>query len=604
MKTHEQELWDMIYEKLDEYLDIGAQSLRLWFGAMEIGCITENAVYFSTDNLNKKKVVEKNYIEGLRNAVKDVFGYEPKIYVISTERDDFRDGLAELLAGNPDELKSALEKICVTERHDENVGYETDSESGYRISESDGERDVGVGGESGSDYRSEAPGSVRSRKIPYLAPPDGERPEFNLSSRGKTRGELREGAMKGMRGVDPQKTYSNPDVPEVPDIPRPRKTFTMTNVPKRYNPEKDAIETVPLGKFYEDRSHRNGVMIVSPGAPKWKVGYTFENFVVGESNKFAYHYCYQVSQYPAQQYNPLFIYGDPGLGKTHLLYAITHEIEQLHPSMNIVYIKGDDFTNELVEAISSKSTSYFRDKYRNADMFLMDDVQFIAGKPATQEEFFHTYESLFQTGKQIIMTSDVAPKNIKNLEERLRSRFESGIVIGIDSPDTELRTAIFKNKAVMLGVSVPNDVLVFLAQTIKDNIRQIEGILKKLNSISMIENRPVDMELAKKCVSDIVDLEDNINEQVIINTVSRKYGIEIDALLGKKKTKDIVSARHVAVYLIRKMTDLSLPDIGKVFNRDHSTIMHSVDKIQSEVDDSPERRKEIDDLMELVRTKR
>lgn len=588
MKTHEQEMWDMIYEKLDSYLDIGQQSLRLWFGAMEIGCLTENAVYFSTDNLNKKMVVEKNYMGGLSQAVKDVFGYEPKIYVISVETESFRDQLAELLAGDPEELKKALENICISDVHGE-IGTEYGFETGYRISDA----------EDASQIRRQG------KRMPYYAIPDGERPEFNLSSsRGKTRGELKEGALRGLRGVDPQKTYSNPDVPDVPDIPRPRKTFTMTNVPKRYNPEKDAIETVPLGKYYEEKSKRNGVMIVSPGAPKWKVSYTFDNFVVGESNKFAYHYCFQVSQYPAQQYNPLFIYGDPGLGKTHLLYAITHEIERLHPSMNIVYIKGDDFTNELVEAISSKSTSYFRDKYRNADMFLMDDVQFIAGKPATQEEFFHTYESLFQTGKQIIMTSDVAPKNIKNLEERLRSRFESGIVIGIDSPDTELRTAIFKNKAELLGVSVPNDVLIFLAQTVKDNIRQIEGILKKLDSISVIENRPVDMDLAKKCVSDIVDLAETVNETVIINTVSQKYGVEVDAILGKKKTKEITLARHVAVYLIRKMTDLSLPDIGKIFNRDHTTIMNSVDRIKSEVEDSPDRRKEIDDLMDLIRTKR
>ena len=590
MTTHEREMWDMIYNSLDDYLGIGEKSLKLWFGEMELRYLTENAAYFSIDNYNKQQIIYKIYMDGFKTAVKNVLGFEPAIHIICVEKESFEDQFADIIYSEINAVKEdchvSAQNSNASQLKEESNTLNTDTNSQENANSTQNETVL-------SDVINKP---VSEKEIPDFDDFASRHAAFANPSKGNT--------MQGFKGIDPEEVLRKTNLESVPIMADKSMKLRMQSAPKRYNSENDTIETVPLSKYYDDLKSKNGIMILSPGAPLYNVDYTFENFVVGDSNKYAYHYCYQVSQYPARQYNPLFIYGNPGLGKTHLLYSITHEIEKLHPSLNIVYIKGDDFTNELVEAIASKNTQYFRDKYRNADIFLMDDVQFIAGKPSTQSEFFHTYESLFQTGKQIIMTSDVAPKNIVNLEERLRSRFESGIVVGIDAPDTELRTAIFKNKASSMGISIPNDILIFLAQSIKDNVRQIEGVLKKISSMSMLENRPIDMELARRCISDIADVAVTINETVIINAVSEKYGIEVDALLSKKKTKEISYARHIAVYLIRKLIDLSLPDIGKIFNRDHTTIMNSIERIKCELEDSPQTKKDIDSLIEIIRTKR
>lgn len=568
MSTHEKEMWEMIYNLLGDYLDISERSINLWFGKMELRYLTDSAAYFSIDNYNKQQIVQKIYMDGFTSAVKSVLGFEPEIKIICCEKESFEDQFAEIIYGDKSFVKGENQIPG-------NQGYENTT----------------------PNETSEITQDESDDGIPELS-------KYKAKLGNLHSGTDREYAMQGFHGINPEETLRKTNLQSVPVMADKSAKLEMHNVPKRYNTENDTIEVVPLSKYYDDLKSKNGMMILSPGAPMYNANYTFENFVVGESNKLAYHYCYQVSQYPAKQYNPLFIYGNSGLGKTHLLYAITNEIEKLHPSMNIVYIKGDDFTNELVDAISSKNTRYFKDKYRNADIFLMDDVQFIAGKNSTQEEFFHTYESLFRTGKQIIMTCDVAPHRIKNLEDRLRSRFVNGIVCTIDTPDTELITAIFKNKAAAMGVSIPNDVLMFLAQTVNENVRQIEGLIKKLNSISLLENRPVDMDLARKCVSDIADIEVSIDENTILKVVSEKYGIEVDAILGKKRTKDIMHARHMAVYLTRKLTDLSLTDIGRIFNRDHSTIMSSVESVKCESDEDSKVKKEIESLIDAIRTNR
>ena len=321
--------------------------------------------------------------------------------------------------------------------------------------------------------------------------------------------------------------------------------------------------------------------------------YTFENFIEGSSNTFAYAACLAVADPPAKNYNPLFIYGPSGLGKTHLLYAIMNRILERHPGYNIVYVKGEEFTNQLINSISKKTTAAFREKYRKTDVLLIDDIQFIAGKASTQEEFFHTFNALYEDGKQIILTSDRPPRDINPLEDRLKTRFEWGVIADIAPPDFELRIAIMQKKAESLGITVPNDVLNYLADMLKSNIRQIEGAIKKLGANSLLYGLPITMDLAVKSISDLLTGTEPVNITVdkIFEKVSKKYGISIDDLKGRKKTKEIALARHKCIYVIRNTTQLSTNDIGRLLSRDHSTVLSSINFIDE--------KKQNDTLLEI-----
>jgi len=331
--------------------------------------------------------------------------------------------------------------------------------------------------------------------------------------------------------------------------------------------------------------------------------YTFDNFIVGNSNKFAHAACTAVANNPAQNYNPLFIYGPSGLGKTHLLYAITNEIKIQNPFANIIYIKGEDFTNQMIESLATKSMAKFRDKYRTCDVLLIDDIQFIAGKISTQEEFFHTFNALYEEGKQIILTSDRPPKDIKTLEERLKSRFEWGLIADIQPPDLELRIAIFKNKISQAGISVSDEIITYLAENLRSHIRQIEGAVKKLVAIKFLYGNDITMEIAKNCMSELLGGSEPINVTVdkIFAAIEKKYDVSKSDLIGKSRVKDVAQARHVAIYLIRTITEMSLPNIGKLFNRDHSTIISSIDKIEKRIGTSPAFEIEINDIVKEIK---
>jgi len=309
--------------------------------------------------------------------------------------------------------------------------------------------------------------------------------------------------------------------------------------------------------------------------------YTFENFIEGSSNKFAKAACYAVAKDPCF-YNPLFIYGHSGLGKTHLLYAIMNYMNENHKNLKIVYKKSETFINELVEAISNNRTAQFKEKYRTADVLLIDDIQFIAGKESTQEEFFHTFSALYEAEKQIILTSDRPPMEIKPLSDRLRTRFEGGLIADVQPPSFELRTAIIKKKANDIGLVMKTEDLNYVAERLNSNIRQIEGVLKKLYALYSLTGASISREHVDQVIS-IVD-PGNIPNEVLVDrillSVSKKYGVLVDDIKSKKKTENIALARHTAIYIIRELTDLSLKDIGKIFGRDHSTIMSSINKIQ------------------------
>jgi len=334
--------------------------------------------------------------------------------------------------------------------------------------------------------------------------------------------------------------------------------------------------------------------------------YTFENFVVGSSNKFAHAAALAVSDGRVKQnYNPLFIYGDSGLGKTHLLHAIRHSIAKRFPNFNIVYVKGDNFTNELITAIQKGNNVEFREKYRGADVFLMDDIQFIAGRISTQEEFFNTYNTLYELGKQIVFTSDRPPSDIYKLEDRLRARFESSLIADIQPPDIELRIAIIRNKASQLGVSFANEVTFYIAETLTSNIRQLEGAVK----IIIAHRDIMDEEITVASVTNILkesfksdDLLPSVD--TIIEETAKYYMLSPEDLKGQRRTRDTARARQISMFLIRKLTNLSLKDIGTLYEgRDHTTVLSAIHRIEATIEDSPETSKIIRDITSNINSK-
>ncbi len=310
--------------------------------------------------------------------------------------------------------------------------------------------------------------------------------------------------------------------------------------------------------------------------------FSFDNFVVGPSNRFAHGAAMAVTNNPGQVYNPLFIYGPPGIGKTHLLYAIANGIRKNNPDINIVYIKGDQFTNELISAIGSGKNIEFRSKYREADLFLIDDIQFIAGRDSTQEEFFHTFNTLYENHKQIVMTSDRKPSDMLTLEDRLRTRFEWGLLASIEAPDYETRMAIIKKKAVSLGLELGDDVCDYIAVNVTNNVRQIEGTVKKIMAYRDLNNMPLDLPNISRAINDMFKNEGNAlpTAGLIINQVCKFYSVDESVLRGTLKNKGTAEARQVAIYLIRKLTNLSTPDIGKELGKDHSTVLYSINKVE------------------------
>lgn len=342
---------------------------------------------------------------------------------------------------------------------------------------------------------------------------------------------------------------------------------------------------VSVEVYTKEELEKQQKLVRKPQFIEYNPQFTFDNFIVGPSNRFAHAAAIAVANKPAETYNPLFIYGPSGLGKTHLLYAIAGQINAKHPDYNIVYIKGDEFTIELIRALQEGRNQEFRNKYRNADLFLVDDIQFIAGKEATQEEFFHTFNNLYESHKQIVLTSDRPPSDLLRLEDRLKTRFEWGLIADINPPDYETRMAIIRNKSNSLGMDMPDDVCSYIAENITTNIRQIEGTVKKIKAYWELTGMVIDVPNVARAIKDMYKGKADTlpTPSLIISEVSRFYNISEDVLRGTLKNKGTAEARQVAMYLIRKMTNLSFPDIGKEFNRDHTTAMHGIKKVESAI---------------------
>ncbi|MCL2046152.1 MAG: chromosomal replication initiator protein DnaA [Oscillospiraceae bacterium] len=335
--------------------------------------------------------------------------------------------------------------------------------------------------------------------------------------------------------------------------------------------------------------------------------YTFEKFVVGNSNKFAHAAALAVSDGVVRKnYNPLFIYGESGLGKTHLLHAIRHSVSKKYPHYNIVFVKGEVFTNELIEAIQLGKNFEFREKYRGADIFLMDDIQFIAGRISTQEEFFNTFNTLYEIGKQIVFTSDRPPSDIYRLEDRLRGRLESSLIADIQTPDPELRIAIIRNKASQLGVILPDDVIDYIADTMTSNVRQLEGAVKMIIALRDIMDEDITVASVAARLKEIYKASEDLLPTVdtIIEETAKYYTQSPEELKSQRKTRDTAHARQVSMFLIRKLTNLSLKEIGALFGgRDHTTVLSSIRKIEANIEDSPDFSKIIRDITSNINSK-
>lgn len=333
---------------------------------------------------------------------------------------------------------------------------------------------------------------------------------------------------------------------------------------------------------------------------------TFDTFVVGPSNRFAHAACQAVAAKPALLYNPLFIYGNSGLGKTHLLSAVSKEFMRNFPDRNVVYVKSEDFTNEIIDAIARGTTAALRAKYRSADLLLIDDVQFIAGKNSTQEEFFHTFNTLHEAKKQIILTSDRPPKDIATLEDRLKTRFEWGLTADIQPPDYETRISIINRKAASMDFTIPENVSEYIANRLKSNVRQLEGAVKKLRAFHLLENKPINVATAQSAISDIMNNSQPtpVTVDKIIEEVARTYLVAPEDIRSQKRNSVISTARQVSIYIVREITQMSMVEIGQTFGgRDHSTIVYALRQMESKLERDPRTRDTVDDIIKNIRSR-
>ena len=332
--------------------------------------------------------------------------------------------------------------------------------------------------------------------------------------------------------------------------------------------------------------------------------YSFETFVVGSGNSLAHAAAWAVANNRAKSYNPLFLHGGSGLGKTHLIYAICGRIRQNHPDYKLLYVKGEEFANELILAIRNGTTAEFKEKYRQADLLAVDDIQFIAGKESTQEEFFHTFNSLYECGKQIILTSDRPPKEIKTLEDRLRTRFEWGLLVDVQPPDFETRMAIISRKADSLGLKIPEDVAAFIAGKLKDNVRQLEGVVKRLEAHANLTGAPITILLAENAIQDIMTEHTPLPVTVdrIIDEVARTYGVTAEDIRGQRRSGQISTARQVAMYVVREITGMTQLKIGQEFGgRDHATVVYALQQVGKAIKTDPRKKETIEDIIKNIR---
>ncbi len=373
----------------------------------------------------------------------------------------------------------------------------------------------------------------------------------------------------------------------------------------------DMLDDEPIPEMDRSQAHRTNHDSMKKRLPKpihtgpLNPKYTFANFVVGNSNRLSHAACLAVAQAPARAYNPLFLYGGVGLGKTHLMQAVAHRVAHDSSDLSVVYVSSERFANELINSIRDTKTVNFRNRYRNVDVLMIDDIQFLAGKERTQEEFFHTFNTLHEANKQIVISSDRPPKEIPTLEERLRSRFEWGLISDIQPPDLETRIAILRKKAASENLNVPDDILHLIAQSITSNIRELEGALIRLVAFSSLRQQHIDMALAEEALRDLIPTKpaaQRITIKDVQQAVCEHYEVSIADINGRRRTQAIAFPRQLAMFLARELTDFSLPQIGADFGgRDHSTVIHAYNKINKDLEADSDLRAQVDDLMKTIK---
>ena len=354
------------------------------------------------------------------------------------------------------------------------------------------------------------------------------------------------------------------------------------------------LTTDEMDKYQEDKKAASELPEMA--------GYTFDRFIVGSSNKFAHAAAVAVAERPGQTYNPLFIYGNSGLGKTHLLLSIGQYIHEHSPEKKIEYIKGDEFTNLMVKSIKEGTAEDFRKRYRNVDLFLVDDIQFIAGKERTQNEFFHTFNNIYEAGHQIVITSDRPPMEMTLLDDRLRTRFEGGLMADIQPPDLETRMAIIRNKAAQLGLMLSDDAVEYIAEKVTTNVRQLEGVIKRLTAYKQILNSVIDTEAVKRAIDDIYNKGDLAPQPGrIIKETARYYGLREEELRGQNRSKNTAEARQISMYILRTLTNMSLKDIGAEYeDRNHATVLSSIRKIEDLIRSDPRMAATVRDIISNI----
>ncbi|HLU34796.1 MAG TPA: chromosomal replication initiator protein DnaA [Thermomicrobiales bacterium] len=415
-----------------------------------------------------------------------------------------------------------------------------------------------------------------------------------------------ERALAGLIGrrVSVQFTVDN-RIPEKGPIPRPNARRTATKAESARNTPAPRAARKATAATSEQSGLSSRQMSLQPSAHGLVPRLTFETYVVGSSNRLAHAAAMNIAEQPGTQYNPFFVHGGVGLGKTHLLHAIGHKALELNPNLQIMYVTSETFTNEVINAIRTQRMDEFRARYRSIDILMVDDIQFIAGKESTQEEFFHTFNALYQSGKQVIVSSDKPPRAIDRLEERMRSRFAGGLIADVQMPDFEMRTAILRSKAEELGVNLPADVVEYIAHRDQTNIRELEGALNKILMMAQLYNRRLNLALAMEALTDGAGSQ---RRQVtsatdVIEAVCEHFNVSEKDLRGRARTRDIAHPRQVAMYLLREETEISLEEVGRTLGRDHTTVMHGIRKIEKQLEEDVQLRAAIMAIREELLTR-
>ena len=531
------------------------QSYKLWFEHLRLTSLQSDRAVFACESKLKAGIISDRFRDLIAESLEEVLGYRPALEL--TVAPSVAQIPREPAQDDPAERQVPL---------DETDGPEDAGSDGDGVPEDNEEADDGwfEDGETGGGFT-------------FIRDKDGQDGRLDSAGRlnwtgGGSSGGDRPGYIPGgsRPGMNPPSRPA--DLP--PDPPEPDN------------------ETAPSGSRAE-----------KTGRPAFHDGYTFENFIVGSSNQMAHAAALSVADNVGMSINPLFIWGPSGLGKTHLMYAIANRAVERDPSLRVICVKGEEFMNEMIEAIRKDRNQAFRDKYRKTDMLLIDDIQFIAGKESTQTEFFHTFDALYEDRKQIIITSDRPPKDLTSLENRIRSRFEAGLLVDIQPPDYELRMAILRDKISQSGMEIPQDVLDFLAKNLQENIRQLEGVVKKLSVVHMVSGNPVTMETVLKTVPEYLRSTEPLSETVsrIIRAAADHYGVKVDDVLGKDRKKNIQTARNVSMYLVRTVTGASLPQIAVFFYRDHSTVHSNIAKVEAEIADDAVFEANVDQILKEIR---